>query len=561
MSMLMLSGCGASVTSKTNFNSEGGGTRSISAVISASDAKNLPNGFEELDILLKQAAPDGITISRTNLENGDAKYQFSIQFGNIEEYNQKISSITGRSHNATWQTNENAFQSNVEFSEEDCSYELISWAVDAFKNSKYSAFASYFTLYEVTRNEMYFEDQLVYSGTGNPSFYVETSPKLIKASIYSDFSFEKQSKRIELLFENGSLDRIDLEAARTILEGYSMKVSIDTANSKITYDLNRQEEILDFLKSADLRNKDTSLSYEFVDNPFQKKYVLKENYFLTEFLDTFSMTDSNVYVYVKLPEVNEDTKFTQAGQAVEVPGQYQYGTYISKDYGYAMESSSNHMVDLKNIEITYDISSDLSCKRSIEVSYLKNNCNITREQLEQYFPHISDKITFFDEGDIIRLVFVSFQTMDQDLNQSYGFEKLSRQNLKYVRYGFHDNRDLSNYLPVLTGYQWNMDQIHYDYQVNIEKAAGLYEGKVGQQEYIDSKEALSELQNNDIYIIKGTDTADHNLTVELCFKQTYQLYYFWIIAIIFLIVVAVLGITLYYTKKKSSKIEDHMNSK
>lgn len=558
--MLTLSGCGASVTSKTYFNSEGGGTRSITAIISASDAKNLTNGFDELDILLKQAAPDGITISRTNLDNGDAKYQFSIQFSNIEEYNQKITSITGESHNATWQTSENAFQSNVEFSEEDCSYELISWAIDAFKDSKYSAFASYFTLYDVTKNEMYFEDQLVYSGTGNPSFYVETSPKLIKANIYSDFSFEKQSKRIELLFEKGSLDRIDLEGAKKILEGYSTKVSIDTANSKITYDLVGQEEILDFLKSADSRNQDTSLSYEFVNNPFQKKYVLQENYFLTEFLNTFSMTDPNVYVYVKLPEVNEETKFTQAGQAVEVPAQYQYGTCVSKDYGYTMESNSNHMVDLKNIEITYDISSDLSCKRSIEVSYLKNNCDITREQLAQYFPHISDKITFFDEGDSIRLVFVSFQKMDQGLNESYGFEKLSRQNLKYVRYGFYDNLDLDNYLPVLEGYQWNMDLIRYDYEVNIEKAAGLYGGKVGNQEYLDSKEKLSELEYDETYVLKGSDTADHNISIELCFKQMYQLYYFWIIAIIFLVVVAGLGITLYYTKKRSSKIEDHMDS-
>ena len=556
ISMMMLSGCGASVTSKTSFNSEGGGTRSISAVISESDAKNLTNGFEELDILLKQAAPEGITINRTTLDNGDAKYQFSIQFSNIDDYNQKVSSIIGKSHNATWYSSSNVFMSNVEFSEEDCTYDLIAWAIDAFKDSKYSAFASRFTLYEVASNEFYFGDQLVYSGTGNPSFTVQTSPKLLKTNVYSNFSYDNESKIIELIFEKGSLDKIDLEAARRVLEVYSSKVSIDAANSKITYELTNKEEILDFLLHADNKNTESSLSYERVNNPFQKKYILTENFYLTDFLNMFTMEDQSVYVYVKLPEVTKETSFTQAGQAVETPGHYDYGTIISKDFGYSLDTRSNHMVDLKDINIVYTVTSDLTCKRSIEISYIKNDCTITKDQLKQYFPDISETISFYDSGDTLRLVFISQQTNSSSVSRGFGFEKLARQNLKYVRHTFKEDLDLSRYLPVIEGYTWNMENIQYHYQVNIEEKAGLYEVNVGQQKYSDSDKTLGQLINANSYMIKGSDTADHPLTLELYFKQMYHMFYFWIIVIIFVIVVAVLGITLYYTKKKSPMTED-----
>lgn len=555
MSVVFLAGCGASVTSKTNFNAQGGGTRFITAVISAGDAKNLTNGFEELDVLLEQAAPDEIKVNRTTLGNGDAQYQFSIQFSNIDDYNQKIASITGKSHNATWQTDANVFKTNVEFSEEDCTYDLISWAIDAFENSPYSAFASRFTLYDVVKNEFYFDDELVYSGTGDPSFTIESSPTLIKASVYSDFSYDKVSKTVELSFAPGSLERIDLEKAREVLESYSKEVTIDTANSKITYQLSGKEAIVDFLQNADLSNTEDCVEYIFVNNPFQMKYILHESYTLKELLDTFTMSNPNVYHYVKLPEVTEETEFTQSGQEIEVPGQYEYASAVSKDYGYNMETSLNHMVDLKDINITYDVSSDLNCKRSVEVSYIKNNCVLTESQLKQYFPDVKDKISFFDAGDTIRLVFVSQQKKEDSLINGFGFEKLSRQNLKYIRHALQENIDLSRFLPVLEGYTWNMENITYHYQVNVPEAAGLYEITTGDETYMASDDSLDQFMESEHYAIKGTNTADHALVMEMSFKQVYHLFYFWILLIIFLIIVAVLVVTLYYMKK-SIKSED-----
>lgn len=555
LSVALLTGCGAAVTSKTNFNAEGGGTRFITAIISASDAKNLSHGFEELDVLLEQAAPDGIKVNRTTLENGDAQYQFSIQFSNIEDYNQKIASITGKSHNATWQTDTNVFKTNVEFSEEDCTYDLIAWAIQAFEDSPYSAFSSRFTLYDVVKNEFYFEDQLVYSGTGDPHFTIASSPSLQKVSVYSDFSYNTISKTVELQFAPGSLSKIDLEKARTMLEAYSKEVNIDTANSKITYHLTGKEAILEFLRSADLNNTEDCVKYELVSNPFQMKYILHESYTLKELLDTFTMTDVHVYYYVKLPEVTKETQFTQSGSEVEVPGQYQYATAVSKDYGYTMEANLNHMVDLKDINITYDITSDLNCKRSIEISYIKNNCPITESELRKYFPDVWDKISFFDAGDTIRLVFVSQQKREDSLVNGFGFHKLSRQNLKFIRHSLQESMDLSRFLPVLDGYTWNMENITYHYQVNVEEGAGLYEVVTGGETYTDSDNHLGQFREKGQYVIKGTDTADHILEFTLSFQQMYHLFYFWILLIIFLIIVAVLVVTLYYMKK-SVKSED-----
>ena len=215
MTLFIFTGCGASVTSQTKFQQDGSGTRTISAVISAKDAKNLDGGFYELDLLLEEAAPEGVSIGRTMLENGDAKYQFSFHFNNIDEYNEIISKITGKQHNATWYNNSSVFLSDIEFSERECTYDLISWALDAFKNSKYSKFSSYFNLYEVTKNEVYYNDQIVFTGSTNPSFSVQTSPTVKRASMYSDYSYDGSwVKKLVIEFNEGALEAINLEDAK-----------------------------------------------------------------------------------------------------------------------------------------------------------------------------------------------------------------------------------------------------------------------------------------------------------------------------------------------------------
>ena len=552
--LFLMTGCGASVTSKTKFNQDGSGTRTISAEISASDAKNLDGGFLELDQLLEEAAPEGVSINRLMQDNNDAIYQFTFHFDNIEEYNQKIYSITGKPHNATWYTNPSIFKSDVEFKEDDCTYELISWAIKAFKDSKYSKFTTYFKMYDVKANEIYYNDELVFSGTGNPYFTIKISPKVKKAAVYSAYDFNgERSKLLEIEFEQGSLEMINVEDVKKLIGAYSTDYKIDLANDKITYML-RNEEITKYLLSAGLTNKEEDLTYEYVSNPFKKEFTIKEEFSLEEFFSMFDMEYSYIYHYIKLPEKLSEVKarFSNEINEVELPEGYDYAGAFRYDSTAFVDITASQSVSLANVEVTYSINKELDCSRRIIMEFIKNGCNITEKEIRKYYETESDEISVSDNGDTLKVEFKIKKKKEQedDKSSSFTFERLSRLNLRYLRYLVKDNLNIQEYFPTIEGDVFDLEGVKYTYQILIEKEAGVKEI------FINDAEVALQTNGENQYQITGTNAILSPMSLEILLQQQYPLYYLWLIGMVFVIIIGILTAVLLKIKKRGQGGKD-----
>ncbi len=560
--MFLLSGCGkATVTSELKFNTDGSGSRSVYATIAAEDAAHIEGGVEELDCLLQDAAPEGVTIRRTDADNGDEIYQFTFFFDNIDQYNQKISQITGKEHQATWYTSSSVFSSNIEFTEDDCTTDLIQWAVDAIKD-KVGGWAAKNLNYEVKKNDVYYDNTLQYSGTDNPKFVIDATPKVSKVSVYTTFSFDgSRNKKIEVQFEKGGLDRVNLTDAKSALSKFATNYSFDRANNIITYDL-KNEEIDNFLMAADSSVAIGDNKFEIEKNPFQEKFEIYECYNLKGFFSLFDMSASSyIYDYVKLPALMNDVEISHTDTLgnVEVPEGYDIAGAYSFEDSYTASFVGDQKIDLKEIKVDYVINNKLGIKREIGVTYIKNGCDISKEELAEYYKDYKDTVSLSDNEETIKVTFMN--NSELGTNAENEEDKLSsfatKRGIKFRYYTVEDDLDITRYLPNVEGYEWNKENIEYAYTVQIEKDAGVSKMQV-QNLTLTGESDLSTAEKDAYYEISGKQKATENLKVNIQCEQIYDLFYFYIILIVFVVIIGgLIGAFIFLKKKKIIEKEDY----
>lgn len=553
--MLVFAGCGkASVTSELKFNSDGSGSRSVYATIRAEDAKEIEGGVSEIDALLKEAAPEGVTLRRSDAENGDSIYQFTFFFDTIEEYNQKIKQITGKDHHATWYTNQDSvFLSNVQFSEEDCTTDLIAWAVDAIKE-RLGGWASKNIRYELQKNEVYYNDTLQFSGTGDPSFVVQIAPKVKKASVYTTYSFTgERSKKLVLQFEKGGLDRVNLTDAKTLLSKYSQNYTLDRANSVLTYDL-KNEDIEVFLKAVDSNYTAVNNAFEVEKNPFQEKYAITESYSLNAFLSLFDMTESPyIYDYVKVPAVMNDSEvsYTNSMGSVKVPEGYDYAGGYPYGETYTATFQADRRINLKAIDVSYEISKVLTARREVTVTYAKNGCQISEQEIKEFYKDFGESIQVGDDGSNLKVTFTKNQKCGK--NHEDEADPLSsykaRSGIKYGYYDVLDDLDITRYLPQIEGYSWNSETINYNYKVQVQEESSATKLTVGNLT-LSGKEELDTALKDGYYEVSGSATGNSRLKISVECKQMYDLFYLFVLLFVFLALAIGLVVTLFFLKKE-----------
>lgn len=547
--LMCFTGCGADVTSKLEFEADGSGSRTVYAVISEKDAKNLDNGFIELDEMLEDAAPEGVNLNRTMSDNGDATYQFIFHFDDIDDYNRQVKNITGKEHDATWYTDqESVFNSDIQFHETQCTYDLIAWAIDAFKSSKYAAFSSNFTFYEVGENKVYYVGEEVYSGTDDPEFTKDMTPTVENVSMYSTYSYDGSKEKILLLqFEKGSLEKIDIDQAKQLLNAYSTNYKVDLANSTITFTL-KDEQVDDFLLSVDSNCTKDTLEYESANNVLQKKVLINESYNLKEFLKLFKLGYPYVQDYIKVPEQVKDQTLVHTNQLADitVPEGYDFAGSYRFDSDYELNFSFNKMAHINQVNVDYQIDHDLNGERIITIQFTTNDCDMDQSQLKEYFSKVNDTISFHEQEGILEVEFwskISEGMTAEEGKSSIQFEQNAKNNLKDVTWLFQDTLQFEQYLPNVSGYEWNKNEIPVTYQVNVDEDSGVtsfvIEGNhYGIQDADKGSEAMTLSQSN--YVIQGDMKANQSLNLQIHFEKVNSMYYFWIAFVVFLIIAGIL---------------------
>ena len=137
--VFMLAGCsyGSTIDTKMVMNADGSGARYMNVAISDSTFSEYVSGTtEDLDNLIASYCPDEMKWEHTN-EDGADFYNFTIEYSNIEDYENKVKAILATDEDMTDITVSNSVWANgVYVSENFESTDLLSWLAEAMVNEE-----------------------------------------------------------------------------------------------------------------------------------------------------------------------------------------------------------------------------------------------------------------------------------------------------------------------------------------------------------------------------------------------------------------------------------------
>ena len=302
--LLFLTGCGARVISQTDFDYGGGGVRDVQIYISDIVKEVSEEDLANIDEILKAAVPEGMNYARSREENGELKYHFMFFFSDIDDYNAKVSEFLGKKHEATWYTADTLFLSDIAFAEEECGYELASWAVKALQNSAYKRFTTLFDKKNPTESVFTLNGEEMFRGTGDPSFTKEMAPVISDVRMFSDFEANAEPvKTLVMRTEAVKLQQMDAKQSKAELTRWCENVDIDRDNGVITMTFAGEQAIRDFLRKADPSYKEKNVTYQTKETPYRVEFELSEEYTLSNFFKEFRIKPEYLLDYVSLPDL------------------------------------------------------------------------------------------------------------------------------------------------------------------------------------------------------------------------------------------------------------------
>lgn len=564
MCMLFMTACsGANITSNTRFNPDGSGTRTVTAYVRSNDIENMQGGFEELDQLLEEVSPEGVNLARTMQENKDAIYEFSFSFSDIEEYNKKVSLITGKNHNATWYTDESIFKSDIKFLEEECTYDLVKWATDAFDNSVYSKIVNLFSLYQIGENKVFFNDELVYSESGkekDPYFEIETAPVCNNISMYTSFDRKKQLKKTLILTfdkEKENFANLNTDEAKNMLDSYSTKFKIDLANCKIVLELDNEEEIREFFQKADDNYKDENFEYRIDDaSIFRYAFTFKECYSLKGFLSQFKLADEYVYNYLSIPDDIEYKKrefYTKA--TLDTEDGYQKAGKYNYTETYRTDFEALEEVSIEGINVSLRIEDKNKGELVTTFKVNPNGCEIDVSSMREYYQAFNDFISLDKKDDFINIKFKKKINigMKEELNDNLlEYTKVRGFPFKKSR-KLVSNFNIKPYLPVETDTPVN-------YEFILSKDSNLDTLQIDNTKYVLEKKEensnhllLAQYLQDDYYKISVKKDTLEPMKVRMIFKENNQVLWMIIGCVLLVFAVAFFGITIYDLKHEDEE--------
>ncbi len=94
MTTLILTACGAIIDTTMTVNSDGSGTRVMTATVSADDADELTGGDSAVDSSIRKHLPDELTYSGISpSDDGGLKATFTLTFSSTDDYKQKVKAL------------------------------------------------------------------------------------------------------------------------------------------------------------------------------------------------------------------------------------------------------------------------------------------------------------------------------------------------------------------------------------------------------------------------------------------------------------------------------------
>lgn len=558
-SILLLTACGASVTSDIKLNQDGSGMRIISAVINQDDESYLDGGFDALEKVLKSSAPEGITVTREfNEETGNITFQIQYDFTDIEDYKAKTASLFAVESDATLISTGTVLKSNFAFNETDNLDSLIKWAVDAVDEAKIIEDYSASECYKIAGNRVYVKEEEVFNSSyGDPSCDITTGPAVTEVKMYTTYDKENNGKKeIQLIMAEEDYKQLDHAAVEEYLKKYSSDIKHDDGKHGYVLTLDNQNAMQVFFDKAgkDETNEDENLSeFTFINENtslFGFEFSVSESFNMGYFLDEFNLQDEYVKCYLSLPEMDynkSDSHYYYLNEEEEDPA-YPYSGKQSGDSQFYIDYSASQSVSFQSIQVNYQLNKNLAGKVTTEMVFYKNGCEITEDIFKKFYKDYQDDISYVEDGETVTVTFER-DVKEEDFKYNKGdfiqSSKSQSSNLTKKLRNIDISCNISNYV--------NPDfaqDCYVDYQIEIPENVNIQLCNVDGNTYIG--ERLKSNITNQKYKFVSSKSASDPFMVSLTVANTNVIIYIIIIGAV-MIFVALVIITLLFVMKKKSK--------
>jgi len=553
VSVFILTACGASVSTTTNLKKDGSGTATVTAYANYSDAQYLAGGYEALDLVLENAKPENIELTKVDdVTNSRYIYSFTLEFVSIEDYKTQIEAISGEIPDITWEAFESAFKSNITYIDNTSGDTLIWWAKNAIDAAGISSYKAD-EMYELSTSYVYLDEEEVWEGYEHPYFDTQTGTSLEKTNIFTTYDINGDAtKRIELFFNSEDFAGVDSTKALEELSKYSTSFVFDQSLNCITLDIMDQammKQFFDNVSIADENNQtDASIFTNEIEDSsiFTFRYALSENYSIYNLLNEFQIENEYVNNFISIPDtLNYTSEYCSAydvAQSKEAASYNYQNSFYYNDW-YSMEFIAEQSALITEVNVNYDFNKDMSGTLLTTILFEKNGCAIDETKFKEFYKDKSEVITYVENDEQVKATFATdFKegSFTNDGNSLLQFSKSQLSSLKKKVYAFDSIYDLESYLP--------STDITVNYMITIPDNLNLKLAKLDNSNYYG--DSIDDLHKNGNYVYSFS-SYENASTISLTFVNTNMIYYIIIGAVI--VVLIGIGTALLFILRKRKK--------
>lgn len=556
----LLTACGAQVHTETSFAKDGSGNRIIFIKIATKDESRIDGGFEKLDSVLKEHAPECIEVSRH--EEPDEKvmvYELKYNFSDIEEFKVKTEVITGKESNIVWEQEQGAFAGSIRYSEAIATSELIQWAEDALAEENMSS-AILSQLYEEEDSMIMLEGEKVWIGTKDAKFHADLSPVIKEISVYTVYDEKGEvRKQIKLSFSYTDYLSMDTEEGLAYLKKFSDKFRVDSTCNGYSVTLNGEEELKDFFSKAsdtihltiektDLEIKDAVTNYYFENNStpsiFSNKIEIKEVYNLNVLLSGFKVSAKTIQDYVSIPVRNSYTRqFVHHTYALQSTKSYNYiGEYDVNDT-YYLYFSGGDSVDVKSAAVVFSINENLTGTQNVTLLISKNSIDFTSVQVMEYYSSLGEKVQYQDDDKTATITFTKELSYGKDGKEN-AITKRNTFSWHRLKYRLETDFSMEPY--------YDIGESNISCMIKLPSTFRVDSFSLGDKTF--RKKEIKEYEDNVQWCYQADRKGDSKIRLSMGFSRANMIFYGIMCIAIMLVIGTALSIYFYVKGKK--RMED-----
>lgn len=554
--MLVLSACGAEITTTTNINKDGSGELIVTAVASSSDEKYLNGGYEALNQLLLEKAPEGLELSVVYDEtNSNYTYSYKIAFHDAIDYNNKIAALFGTQGLAEYSDTTDNFTHTTKYQDLTDKALFVDWALNAIDEAGICSYASS-EIYSWGYRYLNYNGEEVNYGYKEPSMNKTTTVGVLKVKSFSEYDiYSNARKTIEIYLNTSDLVGIKEEDILSYFSKFDQDVEYNATSGTITYQFDNLEKINQFLTSVMNSDGETNVMESPVklsitdSSIFSFSYGLEENYNLGNLFKSLRMDTEYIDVYLSIPEGLDYgwyhfTSYKDASEVADAKYNFQGACYY--DSSYSSDFEAKQSVTVKNIDVKCILENDMSGKLTTEFSFLPNGCDIDEAKCKEFYKDLGQEITYREQGDTVIVTFTKNFHKGETYSDKANIIQLKESSLtnrKTKVYTFDHVFMLSGLVPI--------KDCEVNYKINVPDSLKVtfYHSN---NNILAGKE-IKKIQKNGYYT-ESLSSYRGTVSVSVAIEKTNVVFYIIVIAIAVAVVAGVAIIIVIILKNRSGNI-------